>query len=183
MTTLNEKLNALSPERRASVQAHTDELKKTLTARETRMHENKSEPDVYFHTATDPAAQTLTKLTVQRDEYRMHMERYQGEVAELKAENAAIVKAFRNMALDSVRLQSELDFSKALLEQSEDHPDEPDIKTILDSDSELALQRVGDEYVIGRLDLSSWGDSVVLMHIASGSTLAKLVENYTDDGH
>ena len=127
----------------------------------------------------------------------MHMEHYQEEVKVLKdlkmywkgQRKAAISMVFEKIEEnDALRdkiilLQSELDFNRALLEQYEDYPDEPDIKTILDSDSELALQRVGDEYVIGRLDLSSWGDSVVLMHIASGSTLTKLVENYTDDGH
>ena len=48
---------------------------------------------------TDPVAQTLTKLTAQRDEYRQHMERYQDEVKKLKAENAAFVKAFGKLAL------------------------------------------------------------------------------------
>ena len=83
----------------------------------------------------DPVAQTLTKLTAQRDEYRKHMERYQDEVVELKSENAAILKAFRKLALDANQLRSELDFSKALLEQNADHP----------SIEEVQERQAGDE--------------------------------------
>ena len=57
-------------------------------------------------------------------------------------------------------------------------PIESELKAILDNDSELALQYNTSEYVLGTLDLSPWIDSAVLVHVASGSTLAELVENY-----
>ena len=79
--------------------------------------------------------------------------------------------------LDSEERRAILDALFSALYQDK-CPVESNIKTILDSDSELALQFVGDEYVIGRFDLSLWSDSVVLMHIASGETLTELVENY-----
>ena len=56
----------------------------------------------------DPVAQTLTKLTAQRDEYRQHMERYQSEVAELKSENAELVK-------ESDTLKQRIELLKAAL--------------------------------------------------------------------
>ena len=55
---------------------------------------------------------------------------------------------------------------------------ESELKAILDNDSELALQYNTSEYVLGTLDLSPWIDSAVLVHVASGSTLTELIENY-----
>jgi len=170
MTTLNEKLNNLSPERRASVQAHADEL---IAAN--------ADDLVIIDPVTVGADHGVIS---QRDEYRMHMERYQGEVAELKAENAAIVKAFRNMALDSVRLQSELDFSKALLEQSEDHDDigiMSEVKEILGLHAGIETTLIFEYrkffFLERRFDSKYKPDK-----IAYGKTLAELVENYKARG-
>ena len=124
----------------------------------------------------------LTKLKAQRDEYRQHMERYRDEVAELKAENLAFVSALRKMALDAALLKSELDFTKALLEQSEDHPSidedvESELKAILDN-SKLTIRYHDGKFKFSEFSVASYGHIPIVTDVVTGSTLTELIENY-----
>ena len=63
----------------------------------------------------DPVAQTLTKLTDQRDEYRQHMERYQDEVKDLKS----IVNSFQSKLSIALNQDAMLTDQKNALMDSE----------------------------------------------------------------